>query len=377
MIKKKILVSGHFGKFGGTRTYLTNLLELLFKNNYDVVIAILNEDSLLIELVKKMKFEYLIIPHESNFISIQRRIPIVRFVINLLSNTIEYFRFKKIIMKYDLDLGIFSGWEPTGRFGSFILLPFSKICVVHSYPVGAIRKSLRNILTKKIGKNSLLLTVSEYSKKTIIKYWLNEETSENCHVIYNGVKDNNSVCVDKNKKKIVLTFGHTVWYKNPLLWIDIAKKTISKFGNDINFIWVGDGELFSRCKEEVSRDWEKNIKFMGFSSEIDKFYAEATIYFQPSQLESHGISVIDAMKHGIPCIVSDQGGLKESVMNMKEGFVISLNNTEKIVDKIGLLLGDVSLRNKMGENARRRYESKFTHKLWEYHTLEIIYKLGK
>ena len=371
----KILVSGHFGKYGGTRTYLINLLELLVKNNFDVVVALLKEDPEIIKLAGKYNFEYLIIPKESRFISIQRKIPIIRLVINLLSNTIEYFRFKKLIAKYNLDLGIFSGWTPTDRFGGFILLPFSKICVVHSYPVDALRKSVRSILNKKIGKNSLFLTVSEYSKKTIIKYWLNEETSENCHVIYNGVKDNYSVAVYEKKKRMVLTVGHTVWYKNPLLWIDIAKRTITKYGKDIDFIWAGDGDLFSRCKKEVSKDWEKNIKFVGFSSEIEKLYVEATIYFQPSQLESHGISVVDAMKHYIPCIVSDKGGLVECVTDTKEGFVVSLDDRENVVDKIGLLLNNSTLQREMGENARKKYMSKFSYELWEKNTLKEIRKL--
>ncbi len=375
MIGKKVLVSGHFGKYGGTRTYMINLLELLAKNNFDVVVALLREDPEFIKLAGKYSFEYLIIPQESSFLSIQRRIPIVRFVINLLSNTIEYFRFRKLIAEYNLDLGIFSGWAPTDRFGSFILLPFSKICVVHSYPVDALRKSVRSILNKKIGKNSLLLTVSEYSKKTIIKYWLNGETYNNCRVIYNGVKDGYSANVDKKKKRMVLTVGHTVWYKNPLMWIDIAKRTITQYDKDIDFIWAGDGELYSRCKEEVSKDWEKNIKFIGFSSEVEKLYSEATIYFQPSQLESHGISVVDAMKHHIPCIVSDKGGLMECVTDTKEGFVVSLDDRKNVVNKIKLLLNNSILQKEMGENARKKYESKFSYELWENNTLKEIKKL--
>ena len=98
----------------------------------------------------------------------------------------------------------------------------------------------------------------------------------------------------------VLTLGHVVNYKNPEVWFQVAKR-IKNTRNDVSFIWLGSGKLLDEYKEKTTQ--YDNISFLGYKDDLAHYYSQATIYFQPSKIESHGNSVVAAVAYGILCVV--------------------------------------------------------------------------
>jgi glycosyltransferase involved in cell wall biosynthesis len=94
-------------------------------------------------------------------------------------------------------------------------------------------------------------------------------------------------------------------------------------------MWAGTGSLLQECIESTKQFSE--ILFLGEVENVEELYSATDLYFQPSLLESHGISVLGAMYHKIPCIVSDQGGLPESIFNNFNGYTINLENIKVVV----------------------------------------------
>jgi len=105
---------------------------------------------------------------------------------------------------------------------------------------------------------------------------------------------------------------------------------------------------------------------------VKELYEEADIYFQPSSLESHGISVVEAMMFGLPCVVSNVGGLPESVKNNESGYVFNVNDIDDAVDKLTDLIFDTDKRTLMGEMGIKIFNKKFKKEIWEEKMKEVM-----
>ena len=134
--------------------------------------------------------------------------------------------------------------------------------------------------------------------------------------------------------------------------------------NKVKFIWAGDGPLLDVCKSRIGEYDRELIQFIGFNSNVVLLYREAIIYFQPSLIENHSISVIEAMAYGIPCIVSNVGGLPESVHDGVNGYVVDVTDKAAMVEKIEILLSDEKLRSKFGEESVKMINNKFSKAIW-------------
>jgi glycosyltransferase involved in cell wall biosynthesis len=107
---------------------------------------------------------------------------------------------------------------------------------------------------------------------------------------------------------------------------------------------AGDGV----ARAEAERKMPK-AHFLGMLNHQDlaKVYASSDVYFFPSDTETFGNVVIEAMASGVPCVVADGGGPKGFVKNGVNGFLCSTNDTDAYLEKIQLLLDDETTRNKM------------------------------
>ena len=176
----------------------------------------------------------------------------------------------------------------------------------------------------------------------------------------------------------ILTVGHLVEYKNPNLWIDLAVlMKQNMLTNDFQFTWVGEGPLLKQCRDKVlALGLESSINFVGPDNLISKYYSQCDIYLQLSHIESLGLSVLDAMRHGKPCVVAKSGGLVELVQSGKNGWVVDLNNLESIAAKINSLCCP-NLREQMGRESMVLYEKKHSRLAWETNMWSIHKSLIK
>lgn len=71
-------------------------------------------------------------------------------------------------------------------------------------------------------------------------------------------------------------------------------------------------------------------------------------------------NIIEAMASGLPVIASDVGGISESVINERTGFLIPPRNPEILAQKIIYLIENPNLRKKMREAGRKRVKEKYS-----------------
>jgi glycosyltransferase involved in cell wall biosynthesis len=164
--------------------------------------------------------------------------------------------------------------------------------------------------------------------------------------------------VNDLKKITVITLGHVDIRKNPSLWLTVAKKITSVYSN-VTFCWLGNGPLLDQFKEETKH--ESAITFLGLIENPQYFLEQSAIYYQPSIVEPHGIAVIEAMYNKLPCVVSNVGGLPESVKHDYNGIAVEVNNLRENVNAIIELLEDADKRSRYGQNGFKRYHELFSY----------------
>lgn len=105
----------------------------------------------------------------------------------------------------------------------------------------------------------------------------------------------------------------------------------------------------------------RRVIFTGYVPERDKvdYYNVADALFFPSSLEGFGFTVAEAMSCGLPVVCSDRGSLPELVVDGEGGFLANPDDRDACVRRLLLLLGDASLRRKLGAANRERAERHF------------------
>ena len=263
-----------------------------------------------------------------------------------------------------------------GNFGNFLealLFKIKTAYVMHVYPPGKTfrwkTRAIMNVSRTFLGKEKILVTVSDYAKERIIECWLGEVGRLGIQVIGNTVH-NGSVNIKDYKKKIkksfcVLTIGHVSWTKNSREWINVAEKVVKEMKNcTVNFLWLGDGPEYENCLKIVFERRLKNIHFLGYQSDTSDYYRNADVYFQPSNMESQGIAVLEAMMYGIPCVVSNIGGLPESVIDGENGYVVDVADSRKMADRIISLLKNDEKRRRYGKNGQEKFIALHAYDRW-------------
>lgn len=248
----KILLVPEFSSFGGTRSYFIYLLEFYSSLNYDVVIVLskCQLDNEIKSLLKHYKYRVHIIRELG--VGLERFLRY--FPLNLFFDIFTIF---PIYLKEKPDVIAVSNGTP-GMFIGLILFPVRFIYIFHTYPLkskfiglSSIQKLFLNLC---LNTNKLLVTVSEYSKKQILAFWVPRKKSNFIHVIYNSAKKvplvEGSPPIENKNVYRVLTLGHVNWYKNPKLWIEVSQKVIKQRPNmNLEFIWAGEGDLLEECKD--------------------------------------------------------------------------------------------------------------------------------
>jgi len=74
----------------------------------------------------------------------------------------------------------------------------------------------------------------------------------------------------------------------------------------------------------------------------------------PSEKESFGLAVLEAMSCGVPVVASKTGGLPELVKDGETGFLVPVGDIGSLSRAIMLLLKDDSLYRKFAVNSRER-----------------------
>lgn len=177
----------------------------------------------------------------------------------------------------------------------------------------------RNTLVYDIEKRGMeaadiVVTVSNWTRNIVIeKYGI---LPEKVITVHNAV-DFNSETEDKEergvKEKIVTFLGRITLQKGPEYFVEAAAKVIKRYPN-VRFVMAGSGEKMNPLVRRVAQlGIGTKFHFTGFlrGNDVQRMFQYSDVYVMPSVSEPFGISPLEAMRSGVPTIISKQSGVAE------------------------------------------------------------------
>jgi glycosyltransferase involved in cell wall biosynthesis len=126
---------------------------------------------------------------------------------------------------------------------------------------------------------------------------------------------------------------------------------------------VGDGALWAQTKALADYlGLADRVEFPGNCNDVAERLARSDIFTLVSDWEGLPLSVLEAMRAGLPVVASDVGGVSEAVIAGKTGLLAARADTATLAAHLKLLLSSPETRHKMGQAGRAHFESGFTFK---------------
>lgn len=220
-----------------------------------------------------------------------------------------------------------------------------KPLVAHVHATSFDRSSDNNIDTRvyDIEKRGMeaadkVITVSDLTRNIVItKYGIDPSKVVTVHnaVDFSGRSDVN---VERGVKDKVVTFlGRITFQKGPEYFIEAAAKVLKRCDN-VRFVMAGSGDMMNRSIRQVARlGISDRFHFTGFlrGKEVQEMFALSDVYVMPSVSEPFGISPLEAMRTGVPSVISKQSGAAEV---LKYAFKVDFWDVDAMADEIYALL---------------------------------------
>ena len=131
---------------------------------------------------------------------------------------------------------------------------------------------------------------------------------------------------------------------------------------------VGDGDDRARL-ERAAADLglSRQVTFTGFVNEatLREIHRRAAIFAMPSTGEGFGLVYLEAMRAGIPCVAAKGSVAVEVMIDGESGVLVDAGDPADLGAALVRLLGDSSLRARIGAAGRERFESEWSYPRFE------------
>ncbi len=236
-----------------------------------------------------------------------------------------------------------------------------------NYPPGwrsRIKKFVRHFLEKKASKYThKIVPVSDSIKNYIIDDI--GIPADKISRIHNGIADfektENSE-INKNKTELplrLITVGRIAKIKNYPLLINAFSLALKQNSNILLEI-VGDGPELAFLKKLTEQlGITEHVQFLGFRTDISERLATNDVFVLSSDYEGISIAILEAMSLSMPVIATNVGGVPETVVHNKTGYLVENKNVEDYTNAIVKLANSSSKREALGKQARLHFEANF------------------
>jgi len=255
--------------------------------------------------------------------------------------------------------GYFRTLYEKGNIFTKFIIEYSLNLVNKSIVLG---KSLRHIFDDLVPSERIAVVANGIDRNYITESELQQTNSIRLNPTQNPSVSTSS------KKMRVLFLSNLTLSKG---YYDVIKATpeVLKHYKKVEFIFAGQFWNSQKKKEEIEKfiiEHELDA-FVNFAGRVvgkakKELLLSCGIFVLPTYyaFEGQPLVILEAMAAGLPIITTDQGCIKEMVIDCENGFIIEKKNPEKIAEKIIYLLKNENVRRKMGKKSRERFLKYYT-----------------
>lgn len=205
-----------------------------------------------------------------------------------------------------------------------------------------------------------VIAVSEYDKQLAIKYKVLPERK--IITIRNGVHDIQSdhfkPLVRSVKKPSIVMVAR---FAAPKKQIQLLRALSLLQHLDWEVSFAGDGPLLKEA-QDYARDIgiSNRVHFLGDCQDVTKLLHNSHLFVLLSDWEGLPLSILEAMRCGLPIIASDVGGVSEAVTDGLNGYLIPKDDLKLLIEKLAYLLKNTNKGLEMGDQGRAIYKADFS-----------------
>ncbi len=212
----------------------------------------------------------------------------------------------------------------------------------------------------------LIMPVSTLLKEELLRFYGISESKT--HVIHPGISIERFSALNPERSRrnirrrhglsehdlVVLFVGMNFEIKR----LDLVLKAVADLSvrrNDnssLKLLVVGKGKKERYLKLARDLGIVNQVVFAGVTQKVEEYYMASDIFAMPSQNDSFGMVVLEAMMAGLPTIITETVGARDLIESGKQGFVLSDDpSVSEVSEKLSFLLKKEN-RLRMGESAR-------------------------
>lgn len=137
--------------------------------------------------------------------------------------------------------------------------------------------------------------------------------------------------------------------KNVRVLAQLERDLLAKGCGDFRIVLIGQG-----AEEKWLRENMRHAEFKGWltGTDLSRAYADMDAFVFPSETDTFGLAVLEALASGVPAVVTPRGGPAYTVEHGKSGYVAS--RVEELAPLLASLMAYPDLHQSMRLEARQR-----------------------
>ncbi|RYG75219.1 glycosyltransferase family 1 protein [bacterium] len=178
--------------------------------------------------------------------------------------------------------------------------------------------------------------------------------------VHNGIADSGSgsrlANTENQPPSLIMVARFSQQKDHPILF-----RALANVHEDWHLQLVGSGPNLSTCQELAqSLDLTNRISFLGDRSDVAELLTNSQCFVLASQYEGLPISILEAMRAGLPIIATHVGGVGEQIERDQTGLLVPANDAAALEEALRYLVRSPELRQRMGQAGRQKFENLFT-----------------
>ena len=147
---------------------------------------------------------------------------------------------------------------------------------------------------------------------------------------------------------LLIYVGELSKRKNQQLAISMMGRVVQTLPQ-VKLLLVGDGELREQYAQQIKDlHLEKNVFLLGFRSDVDQLMSISDLVLSTSKQEGLPVNILEAMGTGLPIIATDCRGNRDLIHHGKNGYLVGLEDEERLASYVDILYHSNSLRDDFG-----------------------------
>ena len=190
---------------------------------------------------------------------------------------------------------------------------------------------------------------------------------------YSAGKKRGRVKSSKKSKPFKLIYFGRISFEKNIEVILFALRHLLVKKMDVSLTITGDGPALKSLKETAKEiGIQKYVEFTGkmTGEKLAKTVAEHDALVTASTIETQGLTILEAMAAGVPCIGANYLAIPDAISYGKNGFLFRPFDFGDLALQVEKLASSAALRKKLGENALKTAQNFRSEKIVE-ETLRI------